>query len=230
MPTLILIPGLLCDRELWSAQIAALEKCADIVVADITQQPGIPEMAKEILANAPERFSLAGFSLGSQVALDVVTTARGRVDRVALLSATRGGLLPATAEAIRKAIAEVEAGGFDRYLEEAYPTYFAPARVEAAECKRVFVEMAHRVGAQAGLRQMQALSGISAPFAGLNEIKCPTLIVGGMQDRRTTPAAHRALAQEIPASELVLIDGAAHFTMLEKPVEVTQALERWMRR
>ena len=230
MPTLILIPGLLCDRELWSAQIAALEKCADIVVADITQQPSIPEMAKEILVNAPERFSLAGFSLGSQVALEIVTTARGRLDRVALLSATRGGLLPATVEAIRRAMAEVEAGGLDRYLEEAYPTYFAPAGAEDAECKRVFVEMAHRVGARVGLRQMQALLGISSPFAGLNEIKCPALIVGGVQDHRTTPAAHRALAQEIPGSELVLIDGAAHFTPLENPLEVTQALERWMRR
>jgi pimeloyl-ACP methyl ester carboxylesterase len=145
-------------------------------------------MAKEILAYAPERFSLAGFSLGSQVALEVVTTERGRVDRVALLSATRGGLLPATVEAIRGAMAEVEAGGFDRYLDEAYPTYFAPARVEDADCKRVFVEMAHRVGAQAGLRQMQALLGIASPFAGLNEIGCPALIVGGLQDHRTSPA------------------------------------------
>jgi pimeloyl-ACP methyl ester carboxylesterase len=228
MPALILIPGLLCDRELWSAQIATLGKCADVVVADITEQASISKMARAILERAPERFSLAGFSLGSQVALEIVCTARERVDRLALLSATHGGLPPATADAIRRAIGRIEGGGFHQYLAEAYPTYFSSSLIDNGECKRIFVEMAHRVGEQAGLRQMRALLGITAQFAGLDQIRCPALIVGGMEDDRTTPAAHRVLAQEIPGSDLVLIDGAAHFTPVEKPVEVTHALRRWM--
>lgn len=94
MSSLVLIPGLLCDARLWSAQIEGLARYADIAVADITQQRTISEMAESILESAPPLFSVAGFSLGSQVALEVMRLSRDRVDRLALLSATRGGLLP----------------------------------------------------------------------------------------------------------------------------------------
>jgi pimeloyl-ACP methyl ester carboxylesterase len=227
-PMLILIPGLLCDRRLWSSQIEALNDYADITVADITWQSTISEMATGVLASAPERFSLAGFSLGGQVALEILRIAKERVERIALLSATRGGLLPETETAIRRAVAKIESGGFDEYLEEAYPSYFAAPMAYDAECKRIFVEMAHSVGERSGLQQMRALLAIAAPFRNLEQIECPTMIIGGREDRRTTPAAHQLLAREIPRSELILIDRAAHFAPLEKPFEVIRALKRWM--
>jgi pimeloyl-ACP methyl ester carboxylesterase len=41
-----------------------------------------------------------------------------------------------------------------------------------------------------------------------------------------TPAAHQVLAQEIRGSELVMIEGAAHFTPLERP----ELLQQWLTR
>jgi hypothetical protein len=68
MSSLVLIPVLLCDQRLWSDQIPALAKHAEVCVADITALSTISEMAADILEKAPRHFSLAGFSLGSQVA------------------------------------------------------------------------------------------------------------------------------------------------------------------
>jgi pimeloyl-ACP methyl ester carboxylesterase len=51
-------------------------------------------MASAVLERSPERFALAGFSLGSQVALEIMRTGKSHVERLALLSATHGGLLP----------------------------------------------------------------------------------------------------------------------------------------
>jgi pimeloyl-ACP methyl ester carboxylesterase len=228
MPSLVLIPGLLCDQRLWGDQLASLTKHAEITVADITGHSTISEMAADILGNAPRRFSLVGFSLGSQVALEIMRVAKERVDRLALLSATHGGLLPSVETTIRRAIAMIEEEGLDQYLEIAYPTYVARARAADASLKRIFVDMAHAIGKDAGLRQMQALLAIRTPFAGLDQIRCPTLIVGGREDQRTTPEAHELLKQEIPGSELVLIDPAGHFTPVEQPQTVTQVLQRWI--
>jgi pimeloyl-ACP methyl ester carboxylesterase len=94
MQSLVLIPGLLCEARLWSNQITTLARYADITVADITQQSTITEMADAVLQTSPPQFSLAGFSLGSQVALEVMRVSKDRVERLALLSATQGGLLP----------------------------------------------------------------------------------------------------------------------------------------
>jgi pimeloyl-ACP methyl ester carboxylesterase len=228
MRSLVLIPGLLCDRRLWSEQIATLSECAEITVADITKHATIAEMGVAVREQCPRRFCLAGFSLGSQVALEIMRTCPERVERLALLSATHGGLLPMVEAAIRRAIEMVEREGLDCYLEQAYPSYVAPARTHDERLKRIFVEMGQRVGKDAGLRQMHALLSIKAPFGGLNQIGCPTLILGGREDRRTTPEAHRLLNEEIPGSQLVIVEGAGHFTPLEQPRAVAEALRTWM--
>jgi pimeloyl-ACP methyl ester carboxylesterase len=228
--SLVLIPGLLCNHALWSSQVAGLARYAEIVVADLTKERTISEMASTVLERAPKHFSLAGFSLGSQVALEIMSTAKDRVERLALLSATHGGLLPPVATAIHRAIESIERGGFDSYLEAVFPTYVSAARAADPMLKRCFFEMAHAVGQDTGLRQMRALLAIKGPFSSISQIRCPTVIVGGRDDHRTTPAAHEALANEIPGSELVLIDDAAHFTPLEQPSTVTEVLERWVTR
>jgi pimeloyl-ACP methyl ester carboxylesterase len=228
MPLLILIPGLLCDRGLWRDQIAALENYSEIAVADITRHSTISEMAAAVLENAPSQFSLAGFSLGSQVALEIMSLARDRVKRLALLGATCGGLLPATEAAVRHAVQMIEQGRFEQYLIEAYPQYFALHGARTGILKGTFLSMAHAVGEQAGLRQMRALLAIRDPFANLHQIDCPTLVIGGQNDRRTTPAAHRRLAGEIPGSKLVIIDSAAHFTPIEQPRKVADLLRDWI--
>ena len=230
MATLVLIPGLLCDRRLWSDQISGLSTQADISVADITRPTTLMEMAETVLRAAPERFSLAGFSLGSQVALEIMQTAGERVERLALLSATRGGLLPPSVVAFREAIAGIEQGGFQQYLESFYPRYVAERRANDEALKRTFMDMAHAVGEEAGLRQIHVLLGITEPFSKLDEIRCPTFVIGGREDRRTTPAAHEALAKEIPGAELVMIEASGHFTTLEQPEAVTRALRQWLER
>jgi len=199
------------------------------MVADLTTQTTIFEMASAVLETVAEHFSLAGFSLGSQVALEIMSIAGERVERLALLSATHGGLLPPVEKAIRHAIELIEEGDFNAYLETAYPTYVSPSRISDPVVKRCFMDMAHEVGKDAGLRQMRALLGIKSPFANLGQISCPTLILGGRNDQRTTPAAHEALAKEIPRSHLVMVDDAAHFTLLEQPSIVAGWMESWIR-
>ncbi len=228
MPALILIPGLLCDETLWKSQIEGLTSHADVRIADITEQLTISDMAAAVLEAAPECFSLAGFSLGSQVALEIMRVANKRVDRLALLSATHGGLPPAVASAIRDAVAALEQGSFDEYLEEVYPSYVAPGRVQDAGLKDIFINMAHAVGVQAGVRQMKALLAITKPFADLEQIFCPALIVGGREDRRISPVDHELLAREIPGSDLVMLEDAGHFTPLEQPDQVTAVLQHWL--
>ena len=228
MTQLILIPGVLCDKRLFAAQIAALSDVAEISVADITQPSSIPAMAEAVLAVAPERFCLAGFSLGSQVALQIMETAPERVERLALLSATHGGLLPASAAAFRKSLEPIEHGGFEAYLESIFPVYFGERDAQKPELKRIFLEMAHSVGQEAGLRQMRALLELREPFANLDRIHCPTVIIGGAEDRRTTFEAHETLARDIPGAQLVRIDGSAHFTTLEQPEAVSHALRKWL--
>jgi pimeloyl-ACP methyl ester carboxylesterase len=228
MPALVLISGLLCDEQLWERQIAGLSSFAEIAVADITKQDTIAGMAGAVLEKAAPRFLLAGFSLGGQVALEIMRTAPERVERLALLSTTHGGVLPPVEVAIHHAMEEIEREGLDPYLEAAFPSYVTAAHAKDPAIRCTFIEMAHAVGKDAGLRQMRALLAIAGPIVRPGQIQCPTVILGGQEDHRTTPAAHESLAAEIAGSALVLIDDSAHFTPLEQPEAVTAALKEWI--
>nr|MBC7245412.1 alpha/beta fold hydrolase [Chloroflexota bacterium] len=65
----------------------------------------------------------------------------------------------------------------------------------------------------------------------LYEIRCPTLVICGSEDRLTPPKYSTFLAERIAGAELRLIEGAGHMVMLEKPNQVataiTSALANW---
>ena len=61
---LLLIPGLLCTQDLYAAQIAALAGEVSVHPADHTRSDTMAAIAADVLAAAPERFALAGLSMG----------------------------------------------------------------------------------------------------------------------------------------------------------------------
>src|SRR5258708_16501457 len=85
---LLLLPGLLCDAALWRGQIDDLGDLAAPLIADLTHDDSVTEMARRALAAAPPRFALAGLSMGGYVAQEIVRQAPERVLRLALLDTT----------------------------------------------------------------------------------------------------------------------------------------------
>src|SRR6185312_12396473 len=85
MTDLVLLPGMLCDRALWANQVAAFGARAQMIVGDLTRSESIAGMATDILVAAPERFALAGMSMGGFVALEIMRQAPERVLRLALI-------------------------------------------------------------------------------------------------------------------------------------------------
>ena len=71
-PSLVFLPGLLCDHALWAHQCAHLADVADIMVGDLTRDESIRAMAERILDEAPDTFALAGLSMGGYVAQEIM--------------------------------------------------------------------------------------------------------------------------------------------------------------
>jgi 3-oxoadipate enol-lactonase len=62
----------------------------------------------------------------------------------------------------------------------------------------------------------------------LDEIRVPTLVLGGAEDRVAPPAQLRALHEAIAGSTLALIEGAGHVPASERPEDVTAAVRRFL--
>ena len=58
----------------------------------------------------------------------------------------------------------------------------------------------------------------------LGEIRIPTLVACGRDDRATVPARSEAIARQIPGAELVWIEDSGHMSAIERPEAVNAAL------
>lgn len=84
-PALILLPGMPLDAALWDHQVRHLGEVANPQVVELSDCDSIAAMADKALAQASERFAVAGLSMGGYVALEILRRAPERVERLALL-------------------------------------------------------------------------------------------------------------------------------------------------
>jgi len=64
----------------------------------------------------------------------------------------------------------------------------------------------------------------------LASIRCPTLVIAGREDVGAPVALSEAMQQRIPAAELVVIDEAAHLSVVEQPAAFSAALDHFLAR
>lgn len=226
--TIVFVPGLLCTAALWAAQIDALQDQADIIVADITRHDSLAALAADVLAEAPDRFALAGLSMGGYVALEMMRRAPERVSRLALLDTNARADDPAATERRRAAMDKARGGDFDGVLEDLIPLLFHPDAVAEGTLAATFRDMGRAVGPDAFGRQMTAIMGRPDSRPDLPAIAVPTLVLCGRQDALSPPDWHREMADAIGGAELVILEDCGHMAPMEKPQETTAALRRWL--
>jgi pimeloyl-ACP methyl ester carboxylesterase len=230
MTTLLLLPGLLCDRALWAAQIDALADLAVPVVADLTRADSMAGMAEDALGAAPERFALAGLSMGGYVAFEIMRRAPGRVTHLALLDTSARPDPPEMVQRRRDLIALSARGEFRGVTAELLAQWVHPERMKDAAFAERVGAMTRRVGREAFARQQTAIMNRPDSRPGLGAIRAPTLVLCGRQDAATPVERHREIAADIPDSRLVVVEECGHLAPLEKPGEVSAALRAWLAR
>ena len=224
----LLIPGLACTPSLYAGQMPALWTFGPVTVADHRRADSMDAIARQILAEAPPRFALAGLSMGGYLALAIVRLAPDRVAKLALLDTGSRSDTPEASERRKASMAKVQAGEFDAVMDTLWPILVHKERQGDAALKRIVFEMAKTAGADAFVRQQQAIMTRPDSRAGLPDIRCPTLVLVGKGDQLTPPALSEEMATLIPNSRLVTVPDSGHLSTLEKPESVTRALVEWM--
>jgi pimeloyl-ACP methyl ester carboxylesterase len=228
MQTLVLIPGLLCDHELFRHQIAFLGDVAQILVADTVQDDSLTAMADRLLAAAPERFALAGLSMGGYVAQEVLRRAPERVTRLALLDTNAEADRPEATETRRRQMALARSGRFDEVPDSLAPLLVQEDRHRDAVFMDQVKTMMRRVGPEAFVRQQQAILARPDGRDDLARIAVPTLCLCGRDDRLSPPEVHAAMADRLPRGALVIVEDCGHLAAMERPDAVTAVLRYWL--
>lgn len=227
MEPVVFIPGLLCTEILFAPQIVAFAD-RPLMIADHRQHESIDEIADSILEKAPEKFALAGLSMGGYIAMQVALRAPERVSRLALLDTNARADTPEQTERRRVLLQLTKKGGFYKVPHLLFPGFVHADREDDEDLKATVVEMATNTGAEAFVRQMHAIIGRPDSRPSLGKIKCPTLVLVGDGDTLTPPDFAREIHGHIGGSRLAVIESCGHLSTLERPEAVTAELTRWL--
>ncbi len=232
LPHLLLLPGLACDAEVWKHQARSLREITGVQVADYGASDSIQEMARVAIERAPERFALAGHSMGGRVALEVFRSAPDRVVGLALLDTAYKPLQPGEAGEREKAeragyvnIAQTQ--GMRAMARTWLQKMVHPSRLADAPLIESIVEMLARKSPEVFAGQIKALLGRPDATPSLAAARCPTLVLCGREDAWSVLDVHRDMAARMPNARLAIIENCGHMATMERPEGVTAALVEW---
>ncbi len=229
MNSVILLPGLACDAELWAHQAAALGALAPVQVADVhTRAATLPAMAERLLAEHAGELVLVGASMGGMLALHAHRLAPERVRGIALLGSTAR---PDTPELIRlrtEACALFAAGRMDEVLRANVLFAFHPTQAPRPGLVPRYLAMIGRAGAEQLIAQNRAVMAREDLRPHLPQVRCPVLVACGEADQLTPPEVSREMAALLPQAQLELVPGAGHMLTMEQPERVSALLLRWV--
>ena len=233
MTSLVLVPGLMCDRTVWEHQIRELSSIADCWVPDHHALNSLPAMAAAILAEAAPKFALVGHSMGGRVAFEIFRQAPERVERLAIFD-TKYQPLPAgeageqEREGRYKLLGIAKTAGVRSMAQEWVQGMVHPGRKSDPELIPAIVDMFGRKSPQVFEAQITAL--LNRPDAGtlIEQVRVPTLILCGRHDAWSPPAAHIEMSAKIASSRLVVVEDSGHMVTMERPDEVSKAMRAWL--
>lgn len=227
MADLVFLPGFMCDRDLWTDMVPDLEPLGALHFGNVYEDDTLEGMARRVLAGAPERFVLIGFSMGGFVARVLSLMAPERVSGVAFIASSARGY---SDEETARRKAGYRPGDRPPRAAGAVTTAMGlhPDRDKDLVLLDRLRGMQRRLGAQ--VRKRQAALVRRDGYADLERIACPALVVACRQDRLRTLAETKRMAAQLPHAHFEVIEDCGHMAPLERPHELAALIEGWIRR
>src|SRR4051812_20917149 len=236
--TIVLLHGFAGTHRTWDRVTARLdrERYRPLAVdlrghgANRDARPiGFVECCADVLAAAPERFVLCGYSMGGRVAQHIALAAPERLTGLVLISTT-AGLEDGEQRAARLAsdaalAATVEREMIEDFIERwrSQPLFAGDPPWLAAVARADYRRNEPRALA-AALRGLS--TGAMEPlWDRLSGLQVPTAVLAGERDAKFRALGER-LAATLPQATLAIVPGAGHAVHLERADVVARALNR----
>jgi pimeloyl-[acyl-carrier protein] methyl ester esterase len=246
-PDLVLLHGWGLNLRVWDGLTRELSQSFRVIAVDLpghgrsawnpkARTPA--EQAWQVhatLASISDRYSLLGWSMGGQIAIDLAAAMPGSVERVVLVATTPRfeasedwphGMPVASLEKLATQLRTNYKRTVSEFLELQVRGSAASDKVLAELHSSLFSHgEAHPKSLVAGLDTLKN----SDLRSMLSLVRAPTLVIAGQYDRVTQPAASRALADALPNARYVEFRRAAHAPFLSHTAEFAALVSEFLR-
>jgi 2-succinyl-6-hydroxy-2,4-cyclohexadiene-1-carboxylate synthase len=234
--SVVLLHGFSGTRHAWDGVIELLDReryrplALDLPghgdASDAQQPITFAGCVHAVLAAAPGRFTLCGYSLGGRIALHVALVAPERIGRLVLVS-SGAGIEDTRERASRRAADEelalaLENAPFEQFIERwrAQPLFAhePPAVGELAREE----QRRNRPAALAAVLRGIGTGAMQPLWDRLGELSMPVTILVGERDAKYLSIGQR-MVERLPDAKLQVVTGG-HGLPLENPAAIAQAL------
>ena len=236
-PLVLFLHGIRGNRRNWFAQIEAFSTKFTAAAwdargyGDSDDHAGalqFEHFAGDVLRVAEHfgaaKLHLVGLSMGGRIARNVALRFPGRLRSLTLVSTTPG-FDALSADEVRRFVTEQRT----RTPQTARALLGSRARPQAY---KELIDSLSRVREESYRKTLEA-SVAQDRGAPIENIRVPTLVIAGDEDKVYPPALARDVARRIPGARLVMFEGAGHLPNLEQPerfnavvLEFLQTLEK----
>jgi len=215
--TLLLIHGFLCDKSVWAAQIKGLQNRVNLLMPNFSGADNLEGMLKLILNDAPEKFLLAGHSMGGWLALEIIKRHPERVSKLCIL-ASKATLDDATKLARRQALLEAYQQEKYESIAENLAQSFTYQQQFKSTVKTLFLKNIHDLPKQHNILVARENCSDILPH-----IKQQAVLMAGSHDSEYYSET-LAMSQTIPQAQFIEIKDSGHMLSMEQPELVTKHL------
>jgi pimeloyl-ACP methyl ester carboxylesterase len=165
--------------------------------------------------------ALGGHSLGSLAALAATARHPNRVRALALV---------ATAVPMRVAETLLQQARDDRHeaIEMLVSWGFTAAVPPDSESYKKAMRLMEQAAPGVLHADLQACNDYSEGLLHAAQVKCPARLILGEQDRLTPVRCASKLGETLPHAQTVILEGAGHALLVERPKDVLQQLENFL--
>ena len=226
-----LVHGLGLNRHSWQWQVPALSGTHRVITFDLhghgdsSVPPTTPSLTvfsdqlTELLDHLGiARASVFGFSLGGMIARRFAMDHADRLETLGILHSAHARD-KAAHDAIQARVVQAAREGPAATVEAALSRWFTDgfrlSHPQMMDEVRRWI-LANRKEVYAPIYQV-LVDGVTELVAPSPPIAAPSLVMTGEEDYGNSPAMSRAIAAEIPGSELVILPGLRHMALAEAP-------------
>ncbi|ANY08681.1 hypothetical protein AFB00_23160 [Pseudonocardia sp. HH130630-07] len=184
-------------------------------------RPDLEEQVDALLEVLPDRFALAGLSLGGIVAMALARRAPGRVAGLCLMATNAGPPTAAQHAGWNAALARLDAGATARDLQPLELLLHDRSHDDAA------LRMADDTGERHLAAQLRLQGTRVDERPALAGVAVPARVLAGDRDRLCPVERHTEIAELVPGARLHVLPGVGHLLPVEAPDTVAALLGEW---
>ena len=227
-PFIVLIPGMMCNTDVFSHQINVLDKFFNVIIKEFNEHRNIELGVKNLCSNLPSEFHLLGHSMGGIVAMEIVRQHSERVLSLVLINTNPYEEKKELKDRRNRILKDLDALDLISLMRSDYISRYFPndCRDENKLIQKC-VDMASTLDKEVFYNQSVALRDRKDQTSILEKLNCKTLIICGERDQLCPVSYHTDMSKMIKSSDLIVFEGVGHMPMLECPQKLNNHLKNF---